>query len=586
MAELKIHSENILPIIKKWLYSDKDIFLRELISNSCDAISKLKMLGEECDGKVEVRIEGKTLRITDNGIGMTAEEVEKYIAQIAFSGAEEFMQKYEKEGSEIIGHFGLGFYSAFMVSSKVEIQTLSYQEGAVSAHWECDGSSEYTINEGTRTSVGTEIILHISDEEYLKEEKLKEMMNRHCQYLPYPILLGETQINTQEPLWMKAPSECSEQEYLEFYRHLYPMQPDPMFWIHLNVDYPFNLKGILYFPKITKQFDMNKCQIELFCNRVFVSDNCKDLIPDYLMVLRGVLDSPDIPLNVSRSYLQMDKTVRQLATHTSKKVSDKLTQLHKTDKEKFSSVWPDIEMIIKLGCLQDDKFYERVKDLLMWKNVEGEWTHLDDVKKKDDKIFYTTSDEKQLLEMYKSQDLDVLDAGSYLDMPLFSMLEGKLSPVKFQRIDGALDDALLDKEREKTVLGADGKSEAATLADFVRSKLDNVEVEAKSLASDTVPGFVMVNEEMRRMRDYFSMTGQDLPPNMGEKHTFVVNTNNALIQSLQKLNGKDPELAKSLIEQLYNLSLLAQKELRPEALSDVISASTEVMTKLATHATK
>ncbi len=386
--QLSIHSENILPIIKKWLYTDKDIFLRELISNASDALSKLRILiGDEGEFKISVDIDkpSKTISISDTGIGMTEEEVEKYIAQIAFSGAEEFAKKYtsQVEKDPIIGHFGLGFYSSYMVASNVEIDTLSYQPHSEPVHWSCDGGSSYSIGAGTRNSRGTKITLHLDGEslEYLEEVKLKELLKRHCNFMPFPIELNGKGIGNQEPLWLKSPNECTDKEYLAFYQELFPLDPEPIFWIHLNVDYPFRLQGILYFPKIHRRFDANESTIKLFCNRVFVSDHCKDILPDYLTMLRGAIDSPDIPLNVSRSTLQIDKNVRQLSSHISKKVSDRLNQLYKTDRDKYIASWPDIEMIVKLGLLQDEKFFERVKEILIWKNSKGEWNKLPDAKK-------------------------------------------------------------------------------------------------------------------------------------------------------------------------------------------------------------
>lgn len=608
-GSLKIHSQNILPIIKKWLYTDREIFIRELVSNACDAVSKTKILRDQNkteakdeEFRIDIKLdkEAKTLTITDTGIGMTADEVEKYIAQLAFSGAEEFVSKYQESDEKdlFIGHFGLGFYSAFMVSSSVDINTLSYRKKAKSAHWTSDGTTEYELTDGTRETRGTEITLHINDDnkEYLEEEPIKAILKKHCLFLPYPIYLNDTLINDQEPLWIKPASECTEKEYLDLYRTLYPMEPDPIFWIHLNVDYPFHLQGILYFPKINKRFDFNKNNIKLYCNRVFVSDNCKDLIPDYLMVLRGVIDSPDIPLNVSRSSLQMDRTVRQLSTHISKKVSDKLTNLYQSDREMFIKQWPDIELIIKLGVLQDEKFYDRVKDFILWKNNKEEWTTVEDYlerhkEKHENKVYYHTLDENhesQFLKMYTEKGIELLHANSYLDTPLMNQLEGKLTSVKFSRIDGAIDDAILDSSREKTVLDADGKSEAANIADFFRSKFsdEKLEVEAKSLTSDDVPAFVVLKEEMRRMRDYLSMSGQELPgQDLMNQYTLVVNTNNKLINSIHKLDKTDPELAKEMSHQLYELSLLSQKELDPRKLTQLISRSTSVMEKLAVKAT-
>ena len=601
---LKIHSENILPIIKKWLYTDRDIFLRELVSNACDAMSKLKILrdqgkadfkDEELRIDIEMDKETKTLKIIDTGLGMTADEVEKYIAQLAFSGAEEFVKKYQDdEGTDqMIGHFGLGFYSSFMVSGSVEIDTLSFQESAKAAHWSCDGSPDYTLDEGKRDVRGTEITLHINkeSEEFLEEDKIRALLMRHCRFLPYPIFLNGKQINDIEPLWVKPASECSDKDYLDFYKALYPMEPDPIFWIHLNVDYPFNLQGILYFPKVNRRLDPNQSTLQLYCNRVFVSDNCKDLIPDFLTALRGCIDSPDIPLNVSRSNLQMDKTVRQLAGHISKKVSDKLIHTLQNDREGFVSKWPDVEMILKLGILQDDKFYDRVKECLIWKNSNEEWTTLEEyLERNPEKKVYYHHDEKQtshFFDMYKEKGIEILFAPSHLDTPLMTFLEGKHSGTTFQRLDGAVDDVILDKEREKSVLDADGKTEAVKIADFFRSKLsdETLEVEAKSLSSNSVPAFMMLSERERRMRDYFALSGQDLPASMGSKRTFVVNTNSPLVQSIQKLEKKDQELATSLVQQLYELSLLSQRELGPEDFSAFLKRSTDVLEQLTGAAT-
>jgi molecular chaperone HtpG len=600
---LKIHSENILPIIKKWLYSDKDIFLRELVSNASDALSKLKILRDQGEAdfkdeelRIDIHIDSnaKTLTITDTGIGMTAEEVEKYIAQLAFSGAEEFMSKYKSnnEKDQIIGHFGLGFYSAFMVSTQVDIDTLSYRKEAQSAYWSCDGSSDYLLEQGKRATRGTQITLHIeeSSEEFLEEARLKEILKKYCSFLPFPIYLNGTHMNDQDPIWMRAPSECVDQDYLKLYRYLYPMEPDPIFWVHINVDYPFHLKGILFFPKITKRFDYNHSNVQLYCNRVFVSDNCKDILPDYLIVLRGVIDSPDIPLNVSRSTLQMDRTVKQLGSHISKKVTDKLSALYQSDVEKYCSFWRDIETIIKLGILQDEKFYDRIKDLLVWKNTKDQWTTLKDYleraqEKHKNKVFYSL-DEKHsshFLDMYKEKDIEVLFAHSYLDTPLMSFIESKESPMKFQRIDGGIDTSLLDPSKENSLLDAEGKTHGTRLEDFFKSQLDknDLEIEAKSLSSNHVPAFIVFDEQSRRMRDYFAMTQPDSEIMFPQKKTLVLNTNNKLIHAIYKLKEKDAALAKDLSKQVYDLSLLSQKELEPSHFSEFIKRSSFVLEKLA-----
>ncbi|GAB4192471.1 MAG: molecular chaperone HtpG [Simkaniaceae bacterium] len=608
-GKVKIHSENILPIIKKSLYSDVDIFLRELVSNSCDALHKLKVLREQGEVdvqddqfKIEVVIDKdkKTLCIKDTGIGMTAEEIEKYIAQIAFSGAEEFVKKYstQNEKDQIIGHFGLGFYSAFMVSSTVEIDSLSYQAGAKAALWKCDeGSSEYDLQEGKKSSRGTEITLHINEDnqEFLEEPRIREILKKYCSFLPYPLYLNDQRINDKEPLWLKNPSELTEKDYKEFYRYLYPMESEPIFWVHLNVDYPFHLKGILYFPKISKNMDLTKSNIQLYYSRVFVSDNCKDLIPDYLVILKGAIDSPDIPVNVSRSYLQMDRTVRQLSTHISKKIADKLSSLYSADRDTFIKYWPDIEMIIKLGAIQDEKFYDKVKHFLLWKNLRNEWTTIEEYlernqSKQEKTIFYSYDDKlnNPFLELYKEKGIEVIFANSYLDTSLISTLEGKISGIKFQRIDGAVNDLILDKDRENTLLDSEGKTMSAKIADFFRKIIgsEDLEVEAKSVASDTLPAFVVIDEQTRRIRDYLTISQQELPPGFMNKKTFVVNTNNKLIQAVYKLKDSDPGLAKSMIEQIYELSLLSQKELDPQKLTSFVERSNAVLEKLAGHITK
>jgi molecular chaperone HtpG len=610
-GSLQIHSENILPIIKKWLYSDRDIFVRELISNACDAIQKTKILrdkGEldvkDQDFRIDVQIdkEARTLKFIDNGIGMDAEEVKKYIAQIAFSGAEEFLSKYtsNNEQDQIIGHFGLGFYSAYMVADLVEINTLSYKPDAQPVLWRCNGSSDYEIGPGTREARGTEVTLFIGKEheECLDSSYIEKVLRHYCSFLPYPIYLNGKRINERTPLWIKAPSECSTEDYLQFYRYLYPMDEDPLFWIHLNVDFPFNLKGILYFPKMRRDFDPNKSNVSLYSNRVFVSDNCKDIIPNYLMMLKGVIDSPDIPLNVSRSYLQTDRTVRQLANHISKKVTDSLSTLYKTDRERFLQAWQDVSLVVKLGILEDDKFYERAREFLIWRDTDRNWITIQDYlehnrEKTKDKIFYTI-DEKHaghILQIYRARGIAILCADSPLDPYLIHFLEDKIRPVTFQRIDAEVHENLVDKEREKTVLDAEGKTEATKLAEFVKSKLgeESVEVEAKSLAADALPGFIMMDERQRRMRDYLMR----LDPQEREKQisflgkrTFVVNTNNPLMEAIRKLDHTQPALAKELIREVYELALLSQREMDPHILHEFINRSNHLLEALTAEVLK
>lgn len=610
-GSLQIHSENILPIIKKWLYSDRDIFVRELISNACDALSKVKILrdrgeitAQDSDFRIDVKIDKDkgTLEFSDTGIGMNAEEVEKYIAQIAFSGAEEFLSKYKtnNESDQVIGHFGLGFYAAYMVADLVTIDTLSFKEGSEPVFWKCDGSSEYEMEIGKRNTRGTTVTLFINKEhnECLEATYIEKIIRHYCSYLPYPIYLDGKRMNESVPLWIKSPSECTSDDYHKFYHSLYPLDEDPLFWIHLNVDYPFTLKGILYFPKIRKDFDPSKSSITLYCNRVYVSDNCKDIIPNYLTALRGIIDSPDIPLNVSRSYLQTDKNVRQLSNHISKKVSDCLSSLYKTDRERFIKSWQDLSIIVKLASIEDEKFYERAKDFLIWRTHQGEWITLHEYLEKNkektkDKIFYTSNEKSNtaLLQMTQDKGIDVIIADGPLDNYLIHFLEDKLRPVSFQRIDSEVGEHLIDKEREKIILDPEGKTQSAHLADFVHSKLNDegIIVEAKSLHSDILPGFIVIDERQRRMRDYMMRMNREeniKSHDLLGKMTFVVNTNNALIESIQKLDKKNPELAKELIREVYEIALLSQHEMDPSSLHEFISRTNRILETLTSEALK
>jgi molecular chaperone HtpG len=595
-GSLSINTDNILPIIKKWLYSDKDIFLRELVSNSCDAIAKLKLLQSNKEAEklsdpfqinISINKDQKTITITDNGLGMTKTEVEKYIAEIAFSGAEDFLKKYntQNEKDQIIGHFGLGFYSAYMVAKKVEIHSKSYQKESEGVFWSCDGSSTYEISTSSFDKTGTSIILYLSDEslDFLEKDKIVEILKKYCPYLPYPIFVDNLQINSKDPLWLKASSECSDEDYLAFYRELYPFETDPIFWIHLNVDFPFHLKGILYFPKIGSNFDISKNSVKLFCNRVFVSDNCRDILPDYLTILRGAIDSPDIPLNVSRSHLQMDSTVKKLGQHISKKITDRLSALYTSSRENFISSWPDIEMIVKLAILQDEKFYERSSSFLLFKNTKNEWTtaqeYLERNKEKlKDKIFYVTEQDSHFLSLFKEKEIEVIYTNSHVDIAVLNFLETKLS-LKFQRIDGDIDESILDPSKEKTLLDSSGKSLSANIADFFRQHLSEVEVQAKSLSSDTITAFLLLKEDERRLRDYFNLTKQDLQ-NFPTQKTLVINTNSKLVNKAYELKTKNLDLAKDLVLQIYNLALLSQKELNPTLLPNFIAHSTAVLEKL------
>ena len=581
--DLAIHSENILPIIKKWLYSEKDIFLRELVSNSSDALSKLKIIdSKEKDLRIDIKIDKKenTLTIIDNGIGMSFDEVEKYISQIAFSGAEEFLKKYESgdQKDQIIGHFGLGFYSTFMVSEKVQIKTQSHNKKEDSVLWTSDGSSKYTIEKTDKVKRGCEIKLFIEKDnlDALDEENVKTILLKYCPFFSYPIYLNDKHINNKDPLWLKNPSDTSDKEYLEFHKDLYPFDPDPIFWIHLNVDYPFNLKGILYFPKITSNFDTNKNYVKLFSNRVFVSENAKDILPKFLTMLKGAIDSPDIPLNVSRSYLQIDSNIKKLSNHISKKIQDKLSNLYKLDKDKFISYWPDIEVIIKLGILDDEKFYEKAKEFLIFENHKNEWTTVEDYierSDKKDKIFYSSKDKStHLLALYTQKNIEVLYLNQYIDTAIISYLEQKLS-VKFTRIDASIDSSILDTSKDKNVLDKEGRSLSSKISDFFKDSIEvDLEVESKSLSSNAIPSFIMVNEEERRLKDYMQFTQNT---NLPSKSTLVINTNNKLIDKIYSLHQNKPKLAKSLAKDVYATALLSQKELKPEDFSTYISRSTQ-----------
>jgi molecular chaperone HtpG len=592
---LSIHSENILPIIKKWLYSDKDIFLRELVSNSCDAIKKLKIIRDEQklaiqddEFRIDIKIDKdkKTIEIADTGIGMSYDEVQKYIAQIAFSGAEEFLKKYEtnQEKDQIIGHFGLGFYSAYMVADQVELNTKSFIETEKGVNWKSDGNVDYTIEYHEKETRGTSILLHVNNDsdEYLEELKLKEILESYCRFLPYPIYLNGTQINHQDPLWLKNQIDCEDKDYLEFYHKLYPTDPDPVFWIHLNVDYPFNLKGILYFPKIHKKFDVNQSTINLFCNRVFVSDNCKDLFPDYLTVMRGAIDSPDIPLNVSRSYLQMDKTVKQVGSHISKKISDRLKSLFKTDKEKFINTYQEVDTIVKLAALQDEKFYERSKEFLLFKGIDNKWITVEEYLENNQEkiIYYTVDDKNSLIDLYIEKKIPVLIANSNLDAALINFLETKLSNAEFKRIDSDINSKLLDSSKDKSLLDTDGKSIAQKMSEYTKACINDeqLDVEAKSFASDKIIGMIQVDEKTRRLKEYMSMA-QDAS-HFPVKKTFVINTNHKLVDAAWNLRIKKPELAKKIIYHLYNSALLSQKEIEPDKIKNYVSDNIDLIDAL------
>lgn len=582
---LNIHSENILPIIKKWLYSEKEIFIRELVSNAQDAVQKRTILEgrnevhkSSSEHKVQVEIDAtnKKLIFKDTGIGLTADEAEKYLAQIAFSGAEEFIKTYQLNDT-FIGHFGLGFFSAFMVADKVEVISLSAQKGATAICFTSDGSSSYTIEESEKTEPGTEVILSISkeNEEFLDPVKIRACLERFCSFLPYPLFFQTEQINAQAPLWQKRPQECQESEYKHFYRTLYPFETDPLFWIHLNVDYPFHVQGILYFPKISPSFDWKKEHIRLFCNRVFVSDDCKDILPEYLMLMRGIIDSPDIPLNVSRSHLQVDKTVRQLAAHISKKVFDALKTLLRTDRDRYEAAWESIAPIVKLGFLQDEKNIEHVKQLLLFPTTDGKKMLLEELISGNEKktLFYCDMGHEKghLAQAFQSSGHPVLVLTSPMDLPLMARLEEK-QVATFKRLDAIAHDTLFDPDREKTILDESGKTESSHIAQFFKQALSSdqgIEVVARSLSTNQLPAIFSLNEEERRFRDYMTkVLAQET--HVQPKATFVLNTNNPLIAAIYKMRDKDPKLAQDMVRNLYDVTRLSHHELKSEELSQCV----------------
>lgn len=596
-GSLSIHSENILPIIKKWLYSEKDIFVRELASNAADAIQKLSILqakGEATSAsepRIDITIdkEKKTITFSDSGLGLDEEEAEKFLSQIAFSGAEEFIKTYQLNDT-FIGHFGLGFFSVFMVADTVEVVSLSYKPKAVPIIWKSDGSSSYTVEKGEKTTVGTDVILHLNkeQEEYLDESHMRSILKRFCGFFPTPVFLHGKRVNEHPPLWQKRPSECSEAEYKAFYATLYPFEEPPLFWVHINVDYPFHVQGILYFPKLRKDLELTHDHVSLFCNRVFVSDNAKDILPEYLGILRGVLDSPDIPLNVSRSHLQVDRTVRQLASHISKKVADALTALFKNDRKRFEECWSAYELVVKFGMLQDEKFYPRGKELLIWKTTEKTWKTTEEVtQEKDGKktIIYCESGQEHspLVSAYTSKGIPVALLSSPIDHPLMSKLEQE-SELAFRRIDASVDTSLIDSSKEKTILDASGRTEASKIADFFRTAIadSSVTVEAKSLDFQSLPAVLTLKEEERRFRDYmsrFSDSTQTLKPSV----CLVINTNSPLVQALYKAQASSPVLAKELALHIWDLTRLSHKELKSDELQAFTERSTRVLEQLLDH---
>lgn len=622
-GNISVDSENLFPIIKKWLYSDKDIFLRELVSNGCDAVTKLKKLAsigeaqidENEKFKVTVSIfkDAKKLVISDNGIGMTAEEIDKYINQIAFSGASDFLSKYKDEddkGSQIIGHFGLGFYSAFMVADSVEIDSLSYQDGAKAAKWTCDGSMEFDLTDGDRTERGTAITLNIAEdsEEFLEESTIRQILHKYCAFLPIEIYVEVPEdkhedhcdcghdhdheheddtpsepkpINNTTPLWMKKPSECTDEEYKEFYRNVFMDFNEPLFWIHLNVDYPFNLKGILYFPKINHEFAGQEGQIKLYNNQVFVADNVKEVIPEFLMLLKGVIDCPDLPLNVSRSFLQNDGYVKKISSHITKKVADKLTSIYNNERENYEKYWDYINIFIKYGCLRDEKFYEKVKDVIIYKDIDGKYLTLDEyLDGKEEKDVYYVSDpqtQSQYINMFKNQGLNAVVLPSMMDTHFISLVEMKQTGVKFKRIDSAINDISDNTEKDDST-----KEQEEKLIEKFKNEIkdDTLKIEVQSLKDDSIPAVILLGEQSRRMQEMYKAYGQQMAGMADMFHdefTLVLNSNNSLIRKIDTLNDEDANL---VIDHVYDLAKISHSPLPAEQMTKFIERSNKLLEKL------
>lgn len=611
-GNISIHTENIFPIIKKWLYSDKDIFLRELVSNGCDAISKynkLVSLGEVAKTSDEGFLicvildkQAKTIKIVDNGLGMTGDEVKKYINQVAFSGAEEFLKKYKDEKDEenkIIGHFGLGFYSAFMVADEVEIETLSYIIGSDPVLWKCMGGTEYEMNVGTKMERGTTIILHISDAsaEFLEEVKVREILNKYCSFLPYEIYLENAEIkdevkekdenkdkeqdapkpiNDIAPLWTKKPSDCTDEEYLDFYRKVFMDFNPPLFWIHLNVEYPFKLQGILYFPKLKNQFENMEGQIKLYNNQVFVADNIKEVIPEFLLLLKGAIDCPDLPLNVSRSFLQNDGYVRKVSTHITKKVADKIVEIFKNDREAYNKYWEDINPFVKFGCLRDEKFYEKVKEAVIFKTIEGSYITLNELSEQNNEKTFYVSDEvqqAQYVNMFKNEGISAILLNNVIDNHFLTFIESKVKDLKFARIDSDISGHLKEESDTKD------DEEIKKLFGNMLS-VENLKIEVQSLKSNSIPAIILLSEESRRMQEMYKMFGQfDLGNQFKNEQTLVINNNNPLVLKLLEISNM--ESVKMICKQIYDLAMISHKPLEPNEMMIFIERSNEILSKVA-----
>ena len=612
-GSISIHTENIFPIIKKWLYSDKDIFIRELISNGCDAVNKYKKLislgeakgntDESYKIKASIDKENSALIFEDNGIGMTAEEVEKYINQVAFSGAEDFFNTYKdkmNEENDIIGHFGLGFYSSFMVSKKVQIDTLSYKENATPVRWVSEDGLEFELTQSdNRETRGTTITLFLADDskEFLEEYTVRNIIDKYCSFLPVDIYLetikteetkedevvDTTPINDTNPLWLKAPKDCTDEEYKEFYRKVFKTFDEPLFWIHLNVDYPFNLKGILYFPKLKNEFELIEGKVKLYNNQVFVADNIKEVIPEFLLLLKGVIDCPDLPLNVSRSFLQNDRDVSKISKHIVKKVADKLKSLYKNERENYEKFWDDIQVFIKFGCLKDESFYDKVKDSILFKTINSQYITLNDYlenckEKHENKVFYVSNEEQQsqYIKLFKDYGLDAVILDSTIDNHFISMIEFKNQGVHFNRIDADLSDILKENDNEDN---KEIKTDIENLfKDVIGDRINNYSVE--SLKSEDTPAIILISEQSRRMSEMRSQfAGMDFGMSFEEEKTLVINNNSSIVKKLVSL--KDDESKKEQVSlicnQIVDIALLSNKELDSKQLDEFIKRNNQLM---------
>lgn len=600
---ISIHTENIFPIIKKWLYSDKEIFLRELVANGVDAIRKLQhvnlveglQLAEDYSVEVTIDAEAGTLTVRDNGIGMDADEVRRYINQIAFSSAEEFLEKYKdlKEQSQIIGHFGLGFYSAFMVAGTVEIRTRSYREGSTGVHWRCDGTTSYSLETIDLRQRGTEVILHLTDEEreFLDPVRVRQVLTRYCGFLPVAIRLAGETVNDSAPLWTRTPSETGEEDYQGFYRKLYPLADPPLFWIHLNIDYPFNLKGILYFPRLSTEFDAAASHIKLFCNQVFVTDNCPELIPEFLVPLQGCLDAPDLPLNVSRSMLQNEPQVRKIQEVVAARVAGKLVDLAKSDRTAFSEIWKNISAFIKFGMMRDDKFFEKLRDHAIFQLAgKQEWItlaeYLEQARDRHaDQVYYTTSEAAQAtyLRLLRAQGIEAIVLDAPIDTHFLQFLEYKNQGVRFTRVDADVTDNLIERDPAgDLVAGDDGKSRDEQICDLFRELLagEKIEVRVESLKDESVPAMLLTSEQGRRLQEMARFLGHG-PDSDGHGRTLLINTANPVIRNLIafRKQGRAADV-EQLVAQVYDLAMLSCQAFDRERMERFLERSSQLLARI------